>query len=464
MNNVTTSIEINPESLTVREDAFMNKFESIVIGQPSANEVALSVYRNIVNPLRDNTRPIGIFYLAGPSRTGKTLTPETIAQILHGKASAVTRIQMADYNNDAQILDIKGAPPMYVGYQDPAKLKLNPTDTDPTSVLSSHNLNRVRLGSKVPVDIIILDEFEKANEDIYKLFMGIFDKGELRLGNGQVVNLRNAVFFLTSNIGMDTLARKAQARPIGFIQSNSKVEINPETIKETVTASMRERFKPEFINRLDMVAIYKPLNHDETLKIVDTEIELVRDRIASNLPAFKVFELALTNEAKAYLVARAKENGGTVANLKRVINQLIVNPLGREISSGKIAGGCVVNVAVEADKLVFQVKDPAFELASKADEAKTQPRGRLSLNKKLFKVTATAPSFEEISSVVADAQHDLAEIYGIKWGQMTINRMQSPVSVTFVIWAMPTQMKNFANEYPEFEVVEVTEEANNPAA
>ena len=464
MSNVTTTTQINADALTDREDAFIAKFKSRVIGQDAACEVALDVYRVLTNPLRDKTRPIGVYYLVGPSRTGKSYTPETLAEILHGSKKAVTRIQMADYNNDAQILDIKGAPPMYVGYQDPAKLKLNPEDVDPTSLLSSHNLKRVRLNSKLPVDIIILEEFEKGNADIFKLFMGIFDKGELRLGNGQVVDLRSAVFFLTSNIGMDTLARKATAKKIGFIQNEAETAITPELIAQTVKEAMREQFKPEFINRMDMVAIYKPLDHDETVRIVDTEIEMVRERIAASLPAFKVFELEVSLEAKAYLANKAKENGGSIAELKRVMNRLVLNPLGREINQGKIAGASVVHVVVKDGALAFDIVDPSFELTTKAAETQVQPRGRLSLNKKTYKVTATAPSFEELSSIVGDAQHDLAEIYGIKWGVLTINRMQSPVSGPFMLKAMPTQMKNFANEYPEFEVVEVTDVASNPAA
>ncbi len=356
--NSTKFVVVDHSELSAAEVAFAEQFGSRVIGQPAALRVAQLAYNMARNPLRDRSRPIGIFYLAGPSRTGKSLTGVTLAEIFHNDPDALTRIQASDYTEDHQLLELKGAPPSYVGFRDPKdpKNKLADHDIDPYSVVSPHNLKRVRLNSQEEVDIVVIEEFEKSSPDFYKFWMGVFDKGVARLGNGQIADFRNTIFILTSNIGMDRL-EKEQKEPMGFITSARKTTVVD--VETVVTEEMRRAYKPEFRNRLDAVVVFQPFNSETLLAIVDSEISLVQKRITETMEAGEDFMIEVTAEARKFMLQSVDNN---VAELKRVINRDLLMPLGRLLSTDKLNGGDIVRVSVTGDgtALEFSVAAGAY--------------------------------------------------------------------------------------------------------
>lgn len=438
-------VELISSEATPSEEAFLNAFKSRIVGQPNAYEVATDAYTAMTNPLRDKTRPIGVYFLIGPSRTGKSYTGEVLAEILHGNKTALTRLQGADYGSEAQVLDLKGAPPMYVGYRDPDKQQLKPTDIDFSSVISNHNLNRVRVGSKVSVDIIVIEEFEKAHEDFYKLWMGVFDKGEMRLGNGKTVDFRNAIFIITSNLGMADLA-KLHSNKIGFIQE--KATVTEADVQNVVNKAIALHFKPEFLNRLDKIVIFKPLNEGETLQVVDSELTLVAERIAHNLSIERQFEFKCTVSAKSLLLAKAMENGGSVAELKRVINRMLVGPLGRELAKGSIGGGDLVRVSVQDGNFKFAIKHSSTSQGNLVNNVtnRTYP----SVSATTYVLTLTGGDLEDLSSLLACLQHDLQAIYEIPWQKLKIDKesMQAQITVS----ATKIQISNLRTYYPELAI------------
>lgn len=337
MNYNSSLKELHTNAPSVSEELFINQFNEKVIGQPDAERIALMAHSAIHNPLRDKTRPIGIYFLIGPSRTGKSLTAEALAELLHGDKNALIRVQASDYMSAAQLLDLKGAPPMYIGYRDPQnpENKVAETESDPTSLISGHNMNRVRLGSQSAVDIIVIEEFEKGCEDFYKLFMGIFDKGKLILGNGVPVDFSNTIFVLTSNLGMAAMERMSKQKHIGF--GTGPKESKPD-VGAVVKNALRQNYPPEFRNRLDAVVIYEELSASSMVRIVEAEIALVQKRINS-LPEESVFTLQADASASHFLLHEAIKDGGSVAELKRVISKYLLDPLGRELSKGTINGG-----------------------------------------------------------------------------------------------------------------------------
>jgi len=348
-----TVIRLDPGKPTEAEQSFSEGFTRSVIGQPEAEKIARMAYNAINNPLRDRTRPAGIYFLIGPSRTGKSLTAKTLARLFHGSQDALTRLQGGDYREDAQVLDLKGAPPMYTGYKDPTDQEKQPApeDIDPTSVISAHNLKRARKGSQTEVDIIVIDEFEKSALEFYKLWMGVFDTAFLRLGNGQEVDFSNAIFILTSNLGMHELEKMARG-PIGF--GTGKKEIDKQDVASVVANAMARAYPPEFRNRLDAVVLFQPLQAAEKRKIVSREVEILQERIDNQLGA-EAFGIEVTESAAATIMTRAEESGKGVAEIKRLLNLVLVEPLGRELQRGTISGGDLVSISVASGELSYCV-------------------------------------------------------------------------------------------------------------
>lgn len=406
-SNNETFIVVNHSELSPAEVAFAEKFGGKVIGQPGALKVAQLAYNMANNKLRDRSRPIGIFYLAGPSRTGKSLTGVTLAEIFHNDPEALIRIQASDYTEDHQIMDLKGAPPSYIGFRDPKdpKNKLEDHEVDPYSVVSPHNLRRVRLASGVEVDIVVIEEFEKSSADFYKFWMGVFDKGTARLGNGQVADFRNTIFILTSNIGMDKLDKPT----MGFLQDSKKNSARD--IEIVVAEEMRRTYKPEFRNRLDAVVVFQPFNSDNLLKIVDSELSLVQQRITLQMPAGEDFIFTATPEAKQFMLKTVDFN---VAELKRVVNRDILMPLGRLISMGTVAGGDAVRISLNADgtALEFAVAKGAYGVPEHEVDVKNMgKRGEvinLLTQREVRKAKANATA-DAVDKWVVRVQRDSAE-------------------------------------------------------
>ena len=375
VNTNTVTIELDPSRVNLSEEWFVSQFAERVIGQPDAQQIALQAYNAAHNPLRDMSRPIGIYLLIGPSRTGKTLTAETLALLLHGNRDALIRLQGGDYREEHQVLDLKGSPPSYVGYKDPTeeKGKLAESDVDPVSVISNHNLKRVRLGSDSPVNIVLLDESEKACPEFFKLWMGIFDTGTLRLGNGEMADFRNTIFIMTSNLGMAAVEKLASGG-IGF--TNGAREVTRQDVQSVVGRALVQVYPPEFRNRIDAVVIFQPLKRDDMQNIVKHEIVLVQERIDKQLQRGHSFALQVSAAAQEYLLQETLSNYNSIAELKRVITRQVVMPLGRELQRGTIKPGDVVRVSVsEAGSLSFAAERGMTVEESIAARVTAQPQG-----------------------------------------------------------------------------------------
>ena len=374
-NRENRTIALDPTIINRNEEWFVHQFAKHVIGQPDAQQIALQAYNAAHNPLRDMSRPIGIYLLIGPSRTGKTLTAETLAVLLHGNRDALIRLQGGDYREEHQVLDLKGSPPSYVGYKDPneEKGKLAESDVDPVSVISNHNLKRVRLGSDSPVNIVLLDESEKACSEFFKLWMGIFDTGKLRLGNGEMVDFSNTIFIMTSNLGMAAVEKLARGG-IGF--TNGAREVTRQDVQSVVERALVQVYPPEFRNRIDAVVIFQPLKRDDMQNIVKHEIELVQERIDKQLQRGHSFVLQVSEAAQEHLLLETLSKYNSIAELKRVLTRQIVMPLGRELQRGSIKAGDVVRVSVsEAGSLSFSAERGMTVEESIAFRVAAQPQG-----------------------------------------------------------------------------------------
>lgn len=461
-NNNGTFVVVDHEELTAAETAFAERFGARVIGQPGALTVAQLAHNLANNKLRDKGRPVGIFYLAGPSRTGKSLTGVALAEILHNNPDAMIRIQASDYTEDHQILDLKGAPPSYTGYRDPKdpKNKLEAHETDPYSIVSPHNMRRVRLGSNCEIDIVVIEEFEKSSPDFYKFWMGVFDKGVARLGNGDVADFRNTIFILTSNIGMDELEKRT-TRSIGFVNRETKVQAAD--VESVVEEAMRRTYKPEFRNRLDAIVVFQPFSLDTLVKIVDAELGIVQDRINTEMPAGEDFMLVVSDEAKQHLLKSVDNN---VAELKRVINRDVLMPLGRLLNGAKVKGGDIVRIDVEGEKLCFRVASDGLgvgehekeirKLGTKAGavnmslqrEVRKAALNAKSQKAEKWSVIMTGGSKELMSSKAVELLHTIESVLELKVNYVGYERV-SPFVFSAIVVATREQINILSRLHQE---------------
>lgn len=460
-------VVVDPTELNPAEEAFSERFKGIVIGQPGALRVARMAYSAIHNPLRDPRRPFGVYYLVGPSRTGKSLTAEALAMLIHEDVEALTRIEAGDYESEHEKSDLKGAPPGYVGYRDPKdpKNQLAADEEDPYSIVSPHNMLRARLGSGEEIDIVVIEEFEKSSYDFYKLWMGVFDKGRLKLRNGLTTNFRRTIFVLTSNLGTADI-QKIREGGIGF--NSQGHDPSPKEIEDIVLKAMKKRFPQEFINRLDAIIAFQAHTAKDIADIVDAEIRIVENRITENMARGSEFGLEVTATARVFLL---KQSGNQVAELKRVINTHLMMPLGHLLHPQypRVHGGDLVRVNHIAgeSKLTFEVATGAFQQSDAdgffpfAGDSPETMNG-LAFQRRVAKakrnagkdkveewsVIFTAKSQGELADTARSLMHDLEQVYEVFFDFPSFAR-RAPWMFTCTVTATEEQIALIRTKYPE---------------
>lgn len=416
---------VDPFAPTFEEEEFRNKLSSIIIGQPEAVELLTFLDDLVASPVRNRKRPVAVMLLAGPSRVGKSHTPKTYAAISHGKEEALTRINANDYSDEHRFNQLKGAPPAYIGYASAeAAQKLAPEAIDPYCLISNHNLRRKRLGSKSSLNIVVIEEFEKATDEFYKLWMQIFDTGQHILGNGEVVDFTNTVFFLTSNIGM----KEAEAlnRPgIGLVRRDPKPE--SKDISRIVEEAIKAKYPPEFRNRITRTIIYRELTEEAVSRIFDRELSLVQERVTANLPPELKFDILVSLVAKAFLL---QEVNGNVAEMQRVFDRHLVTAIGRLLKKGMLNGGdrLIVDLDVASSVLSYRIarapkrvlslniEPAAAERSSTLAFLRQSQQSQRSRQKAAYQwiLSARFQSEEHCLRAIADLCQDLKRVFNLE--------------------------------------------------
>jgi CheY-like chemotaxis protein len=278
-------------------------------------------------------RPAGIFLLLGPSGTGKTRTVEALAEILHGSAKNVLKIDCGEYQSDHEVARLIGAPPGYVGHR----------ETKP--MLTAERLLSV-VSPSCEMALVLFDEIEKAAPSLTILLLGILDKATLRLGDNTTVNFEKTLIFLTSNLGAREMMREVSPE-IGFQRDRTRA---PEEIAGRLEAiglaAVRKRFSPEFVNRIDVVVTYQPLDSTALAHIVDHHIEELQRHVHTRLGE-RSFEISVSDAARDLLIARGTSAQYGARELKRVIHRLLTQPLAGLVAEGRIQPGARVLVDFE---------------------------------------------------------------------------------------------------------------------
>ena len=301
------------ERLTHLEDELKKK----VIGQDHALVKVANAIRRTRAGLAEENRPIGSFLFLGPTGVGKTETAKALAYSLFNDEKAMIRIDMSEYQEAHTIARLIGAPPGYIGYEEGGQLT-----------------EAVR---RKPYSVILFDEVEKANQQVFNVFLQILDDGRLTDGRGRVVNFKNTIIILTSNLG-----------------SNLVKDITDKAEREKqVMAAVQSYFKPEFINRLDSLVMFNPLSEELLEKIVDIQIDEVTRRLEK-----QGLHLTISAAAKKYLAAIGFDEVYGARPLKRVINEVVVDEIALQIVEEKIVPKDIIHVDYKQNKITITVKKP----------------------------------------------------------------------------------------------------------
>lgn len=338
--SMTTGVPVS--NLTEAETEKLLRMEQVlherVIGQDEAVTALSKAIRRSRSGLKDPKRPGGSFIFLGPSGVGKTELSKALAEFLFNSEDALISFDMSEYMEKHSVSRLVGSPPGYVGYDEGGQLT--------TAV-------RQR-----PYSVVLFDEIEKAHPDVFNILLQILEEGRLTDSQGRVVDFRNTVIIMTSNVG----AREITATtPLGFTSSASG-GMDDKEMKQRVMGEVKKLFRPEFLNRIDEIIVFKSLTEEEIVKIVDLMIADLRERLIE-----QNMTINLTPEASRFVAKEGTDLSFGARPLRRAIQRLIEDPLSEQLLEGRWSSGSVIDVDVEDDKLVFNAGTGSIPAPRKRD-------------------------------------------------------------------------------------------------
>lgn len=295
-----------------------------VIGQDEAIKRVADVIRRSRAGISDPNRPIGSFIFLGPSGVGKTELTKALAQFMFNDDKALIRVDMSEYMERHSVSKLIGSPPGYVGYDEAGQL---------TEAIRHR-----------PYAVVLFDEIEKAHPEVFNMLLQVIDEGRLTDGKGRVINFKNSIIILTSNIGSQFVEKMES---IGFSNNSDKEDYG--NMKGKVMEALKDHFRPEFLNRLDETVVFDILNEEAILKIVGLRIKVVQDRLLLKKIGFKI-----SNDALKYLAKEGYNPHYGARPLNRLIQNKILNPVASYIISNGVKSGDVVVVSVKNNEMIIQ--------------------------------------------------------------------------------------------------------------
>ena len=314
------------ERLLKLEDELHKK----VISQDEAIKTISKSIRRARSGLKDPRRPMGSFIFVGPSGVGKTLLSKALAEFMFGDEESLIRIDMSEYMEKHNVSRLIGAPPGYVGYEEGGQLT-----------------EQIR---RRPYSVVLLDEIEKAHPDVFNTLLQVMEEGQLTDSFGRHIDFRNVILIMTSNIGADQI--KGGGSGFGFSKPNADADYG--RIKQVLMAEIERYFRPEFINRLDDVIVFRPLVREDLVEIVEYELKKVRQRLKA-----QEMQIELDEKAREFLINKGYNPDFGARPLRRAIEQHVEDALSESILRGEFKRGQLVKITADSDneKLVLVAED-----------------------------------------------------------------------------------------------------------
>ena len=309
-----------------------NELAGKVVGQGEAIKVLTKAIRRSRSGLKDMKRPIGSFLFLGPTGVGKTELAKVLAEFLFGNEDALIRLDMSEYMEKFNVSRLTGAPPGYVGYEEGGQLT-----------------EKVR---RKPYSVVLFDEIEKANADIYHLLLQIMDDGRLTDSYGRVVDFKNTVVILTSNISSRMLEKGTS---LGFHKDDD--ELNYDKMQKELKQDLKKTFNPEFLNRLSETVVFRPLELENIVSILDVQLNILNEQLIQ-----QGLTVDVTPDAKRWLAEKGYDSNFGARPLKRAIQKHLEDVLSDEMLKGRFTSGGLIEVSLQDDSLVFVEKSGALNV------------------------------------------------------------------------------------------------------
>jgi ATP-dependent Clp protease ATP-binding subunit ClpC len=302
----------------------------VVVGQKEGVSAICKALRRSRADLKDPRRPIGTFALLGPTGVGKTLLAKTLAEQMFGDTKSLIQLDMSEYMEKFNVSRLIGSPPGYVGYEEGGQLT-----------------EQVR---RKPYSVVLFDEIEKAHPDVWNMLLQILEEGKLTDNVGRVVNFRNTIILMTSNVGSDTIKKQSSMGFSPISDANSY-----EQMREKILEEAKKTFRPEFLNRLDDIIVFRSLTKPDLIGILDLEINKVMARLMKN----RNIALNLDEKAKDFLVGKGYDPQYGARPMRRAVERFLEDPLAEELLKGNLHDGEPISVSADADHLTFNQKASA---------------------------------------------------------------------------------------------------------
>ena len=309
--------------------------QEVVVGQDPATEVIAKALRRSRADLKDPRRPIGSFMFMGPTGVGKTHLAKTLAENMFGDQDAIIQIDMSEYMEKFTVSRLIGSPPGYVGHEDGGQLS-----------------EAVR---RKPYSVVLFDEIEKAHPDVVQLLLQVLEDGRLTDSLGRVVDFRNTIIIMTSNVGAQLIQKETS---LGFGKKTGNAD-DFERVKEKILEESKRVFKPEFLNRINELVVFRSLTKDDLVKIVDIELKGVIARLESH----EIF-MSVSKEAKEYLIENGYDEKYGARPLRRAVERYIEDPLAEAILRGDLKKVDPIEVVMEDGAIKFEQKQSSCEVPS----------------------------------------------------------------------------------------------------
>lgn len=307
----------------------LENMESVLIKRVISQEEGIKAVSNAIRRSRagisEESRPLGSFLFLGPTGVGKTETAKALAEFLFNDENAMIRVDMSEYMEKFDVSKMIGSPPGYVGYDEGGQLT-----------------EKVR---RRPYSVILLDEIEKGHPEVFNILLQVLEDGRLTDSKGRIVSFKNTILIMTSNVGSEIIA---QGAPLGFISKHERFN-QKESTREKVQEALKEKFKPEFLNRIDEIIIFNYLGPEEIKKIVDLELKKIEKRLKK-----KDISILVTEESKQLLAEKGFDPNLGARPLRRIIQRMILDPMALKIVKNEIIEGDKISIEVDSGQIILK--------------------------------------------------------------------------------------------------------------